>query len=175
MSTWEEFRTAEPQMAHDAERLWRGICALDRGVTFDRPVPETFPVAYLATTRPDGSPRVHPFCPVIAGGRLFAAIPPASPKGDDLRRDGRCAIHAMPGPDDAELAIRATAREVGADPTVRALVLRVVRRSSVSGMVATVSEHPLFELDLVQVDTAVWQHVGRAGTFAMRRRWRATR
>ena len=175
MSTWEEFRTAEPQMARDAERLWRGIVALDRGATLDRSVPETFPIAYLATTRPDGSPRLHPFCPVIAAGRLFAAIPPASPKGDDLRRDGRCAIHAMPGPDDAELAIRAIAREVGGDPAVRARVLGVVTRSSVTGMIATVSEHPLFEFDVVQVDTAVWQQVGEAGTYAVRSRWKGPR
>ncbi len=172
MSTWDEFCISAPKMAADAERLWTGIVALDRGASFDRPLPETFPIAYLATTRPDGSPRLHPFCPVIAGGRLFAAIPPASPKGDDLRRDGRCAVHAMPGPGDAELAIRAIAREVG-EPAVRALVAGVVTRSSVTGMIASVSEHPLFELEVVQVDTAVWHNVGQAGTYAVRSRWKA--
>jgi hypothetical protein len=160
-------------MAAAAERLWPGICALDRGATFVEAVPDTFAIAYLATTRPDGSPRVHPFCPVLAGGRLFAAVPPSSPKGDDLRRDGRCAIHAMPGPDDAELCLRAVAREVGTDPEVRALVAEVVGRSGVGGMVATVSSHPLFEFDLTQVDTAVWRNVGKAGTSASRWRWRA--
>lgn len=32
-------------------------------------------------------PRLHPFCPVLAGGRLLAAIPRSSPKGNDLRRE----------------------------------------------------------------------------------------
>jgi hypothetical protein len=160
-------------MAAAAERLWPGICALDRGAKFEEAVPETFPIAYLATTRPDGSPRVHPFCPILAGGRLFAAVPPSSPKGDDLRRDGRCAIHATPGRDDAELCIRAVAREVGTDPQARVIVTEVVGRSGVGGMIATASSHPLFEFDLTQVDTAVWRNVGEAGTFPERVRWRA--
>jgi hypothetical protein len=50
-------------------------------------------VAYLATIRKDGSPRVHPMTPIIAEGRLFVFMEPTSPKGHDLRRDGRYAIH----------------------------------------------------------------------------------
>lgn len=51
-------------------------------------------VAYLATVRKDGSPRVHPMTPIIGQGRLFVFMEPTSPKGHDLRRDGRYAIHA---------------------------------------------------------------------------------
>ncbi len=54
----------------------------------------------LATVRPDGGPRLHPFCPVIAEGGLFAFIVP-SPKRADLLRDGRYAIHAFP-PEDVD-------------------------------------------------------------------------
>ena len=50
-------------------------------------------VAYLATIRKDGSPRVHPMTPIIGQGRLFVFMEPTSPKGHDLRRDGRYAIH----------------------------------------------------------------------------------
>jgi hypothetical protein len=96
-----------------ASRLWPGVIALARGVSA-RPGAPSFAVAYLAAVRPDGAPRLHPFCPIIAGGRLFAAIPHSSPKGHDLLRDPRCVIHAMPGRDD-ELCIRATATEVTAD------------------------------------------------------------
>jgi hypothetical protein len=46
-----------------------------------------FPITFLATTRPDGSARLHLFCLVLAGGRLLAAIPRSSPKGNDLRRE----------------------------------------------------------------------------------------
>lgn len=51
-------------------------------------------VSYLATVRKDGSPRVHPVTPIIGEGRLFVFMEPTSPKGYDLRRDGRYALHA---------------------------------------------------------------------------------
>ena len=50
-------------------------------------------VAYLATVRKDGSPRVHPVTPIIGQGHLFVFMEPTSPKGHDLRRDGRYALH----------------------------------------------------------------------------------
>jgi hypothetical protein len=51
-------------------------------------------VAYLATVRQDGSPRVHPVTPIIGQGHLFLFMEPTSPKGYDLRRDGRYALHS---------------------------------------------------------------------------------
>ena len=50
-------------------------------------------VAYLATVRKDGSPRVHPMTPIIGQGHFFVFMEPTSPKGHDLQRDGRYAIH----------------------------------------------------------------------------------
>ncbi len=50
-------------------------------------------VAYLATVRNDGSPRVHPVTPIIGQGHLFVFMEPTSPKGHDLRRDGRYTMH----------------------------------------------------------------------------------
>jgi len=50
-------------------------------------------VAYLATIRKDGSPRVHPMTPIIGQGHVFVFMEPTSPKGHDLQRDGRYAIH----------------------------------------------------------------------------------
>ena len=50
-------------------------------------------VAYLATVRKDGSPRVHPFTPIIGEGHFFVFMEPTSPKGNDLQRDARFAIH----------------------------------------------------------------------------------
>ncbi|NJN19570.1 MAG: pyridoxamine 5'-phosphate oxidase [Oscillochloris sp.] len=50
-------------------------------------------VAYLATLRNDGAPRVHPVTPIIGQGHLFVFMEPTSPKGHDLQRDGRYAIH----------------------------------------------------------------------------------
>lgn len=50
-------------------------------------------IAYLATVRADGSPRVHPVSPFIGGGCLAIYMEPTSLKVADLRRDGRYALH----------------------------------------------------------------------------------
>jgi hypothetical protein len=52
-------------------------------------------VAYLATVRKDGSPRVHPVTPIVGSGSLYLFMEPTSPKGFDLRRDGRYALHSV--------------------------------------------------------------------------------
>ncbi len=49
-------------------------------------------VAYLATLREDGSPRVHPVTPII-DEQLFLFMEPTSPKGKDLQRDPRYSLH----------------------------------------------------------------------------------
>jgi hypothetical protein len=171
MATWAQFELEAPQLARVAAELWPGITALHRreDPADDEP---RFTIAYLATVRADGAPRLHPFCPMLAGGRLFAAIPRTSPKGGDLRREPRCVIHAMPGRDDDELCIRAVAVEV-TDAATRALVREIVGRSGVGGMIETVTNDPLFEFDLEQVDTARWLDIGQPGTRAVRERWRA--
>jgi hypothetical protein len=170
MSTWAEFEAAAPSMAAVAARLWPGITALNRGEIVASNAP-CFSIAYLATVRRDGGPRLHPFCPILAGDRLFAAIPGSSPKGWDLRRDPRCVIHAMPGVEDDELCIRAQARETSSSQT-RGDVLAVVSASGVRGMIGSVSREPLFEFDLDQVDVAPWLDIGQPGTRALRERWR---
>jgi hypothetical protein len=173
VAAWAQFESEAPDIAQIATLLWPGLFALAR----DEPVPETAPcfaISYLATVRRDASPRLHPFCPILARGRLFAAIPRSSPKGWDLRRDGRCVIHALPGSDDDEFCIRATAIEVTDDASTRSLVRDVVMRSGVGGMIESVSNDPLFEFDLEQVDVARWVDIGQPGTRAERRQWRAT-
>jgi hypothetical protein len=172
MATWAEFETEAPELAQAATGLWPGIVSLDRSGVLPEATP-CFAISYLATVRRDGAPRLHPFCPILAGGRLFAAIPRSSPKGWDLRRDPRCVIHALPGAEDDELCIRANAIEVTDDAT-RALVLEVVARSGVGGMIESVSNDPLFDFDLQQVDVARWLDIGEPGTRAERRRWPAT-
>lgn len=52
-------------------------------------------LAYLATVRPDGGLRIHPFCPVVTGGGIYGLIG-HSPKRADLSRNGQFAIHAFP-------------------------------------------------------------------------------
>jgi hypothetical protein len=173
VATWAEFERDAPEVADVATRLWPGPVALYR----DGPLPEGaswFAISYLGTVRRDGGPRVHPFCPILADRRLFAAIPRSSPKGWDLRRDPRCVIHALPGADDDELCIRAVAREVSSDNSLRASIGAAIARTEIGGMLESVAQDPLFEFDLRQVDVARWLDIGQPGTNAVRRQWRAT-
>lgn len=75
MKTWGEFAEAASELAAQGERRLQGR------------------VAYLATVQKDGGPRVHPVTPIIGGGHLFIFMEPTSPKGFDLRREGRYALH----------------------------------------------------------------------------------
>ena len=78
--SWGDFRRARPDLA-DA----------GRGLLYQFGVG----LAFLATVRRDGGPRVHPICPLVVDDRLLAFLVP-SPKCEDLRRDGRYALHAFP-------------------------------------------------------------------------------
>lgn len=80
MLTWGEFERAEPTLAQAGRALLYQF-----GVG----------LAFLATTRRDSGPRVHPMCPILHDGGMFAFIVP-SPKRDDLVRDGRFAMHCFP-------------------------------------------------------------------------------
>ncbi len=71
-------------------------------------------LAFLATIRADGGPRVHPICPILTASALFGMIIPG-PKLDDLRRDPRYALHSetFPPPDqDDGFYVAGTAIEV---------------------------------------------------------------
>jgi hypothetical protein len=84
-------------------------------------------VAYLATVRQDGSPRVHPVTPIIGQGHLFLFMEPTSPKGHDLRRDGRYALHSAvsdPNGTSGEFILTGSAEFVY-DPTRRSLASQV--------------------------------------------------
>ena len=54
-------------------------------------------LAYLATVRRDGAPRIHPVCVNIVDGGLYTLVGP-SPKRQDLLRDGRFALHSFSSP-----------------------------------------------------------------------------
>src|SRR5580704_10647175 len=86
MLTWSEFREARPDLAQAGRDLLYQV-----GVG----------LAFLATVRPDGGPRMHPCCPLITDDALVAFIIP-SPKQGDLRRDGRYALHSFPTADDED-------------------------------------------------------------------------
>src|SRR5262245_28431484 len=78
MLTWAEFADRQPVLAEASRAM---LYEFQIGLGF------------LATVRPDGGPRVHPICPLIADGGLYAFLVPG-PKLEDLRRDSRYALHS---------------------------------------------------------------------------------
>ena len=137
MATWAEFEASAPEMATEGRRL---IYQFGIGLGF------------LATVRKDGGPRLHPICPIVAEGGLFAFIIP-SPKERDLRRDGRYALHSYPpeGADD-EFYVTGTASEV-TDADLRARVDAAYQND-------VPPDHALFQLDIDRVLLATYRHLG---------------
>jgi hypothetical protein len=77
--SWRLFEEASPPLA--------GLC-------FER---LNRKIAYLATIKQDGSPRLHPVTPFIGNGMLFIFTEPSSPKIRDINRDGRYVMHCTVG------------------------------------------------------------------------------
>ncbi|MEY2570066.1 MAG: hypothetical protein QOE63_416, partial [Acidimicrobiaceae bacterium] len=116
------------------------------------------PLGFLATVRPDGGPRLHPFCPIIYDGHLWAYVLERSPKCRDLRRDPRFALHAMP-PEavDDELMIRGRATFVDAvSDALRGGIVAAAKPASVGA-----ETEVLFELHLDRVMLATYTHRGQ--------------
>lgn len=86
VATWGEFELAQPELAAGGRQL-----LYQHGVG----------LAFLATVRADGGPRLHPMCPLLDESRLYAFIVP-SPKQRDLLRNGRYAMHSFPRPDNED-------------------------------------------------------------------------
>jgi hypothetical protein len=108
MITWTEFSRQQPDLA-DAGR--RHFYQFGIGL------------AFLATVRSDGGPRVHPVCPVIGTAGLHLLIK-AGPKQQDLRRDPRYALHSETCPPprvDDGFAITGRASEVTDAAAIRAV------------------------------------------------------
>ena len=147
MATWAEFEAAAPEIA-----------ALGRTLL------EQHQMAYLATVRADGSPRVHPVSPQIIDGQLYVCTPRSSPKARDQIRDGRYVLHLLPGKDDAEFRIRGRARLLTEAGEVAAVCS--------AGPHYFRPEEYLFEYGIEEAATARWVNVGQPGTYAERQTWR---
>src|SRR5689334_15528311 len=120
-------------------------------------------VAYLATIRKDGSPRVHPITPIIGQGHLFVFMEPTSPKGHDLRRDPRYAIHCSVSDNSGasgEFIVSGQAHLVD-DPEQRSLAVQLASY-------APADRYILFEFDIESATSTVYQ----AGQ-PLRRHWKS--
>ena len=126
-----------------------------------------FGLAYLGTTRKDGSPRVNPVCPVIADGRVFVATAANSPKLEHLLRDGRYVLHLLPGKQEEEVWIRGVARH-STDPELRARVVEAA-----VGITRIQPEEWLFEYDIDEAGTTIWADFHMPDHRPVRKFWRA--
>jgi len=150
MVTWKEFATAEPDLAD-----------VGRSLLFQFNVG----LAFLATVRKDGAPRLHPVCPVLSNDRLFVLVTPNSPKRNDLLRDGRYALQSFPQPkpgsDEFYIAGRALMID---DPAAHAEILRDAKH------MASASE-TAFELSIDHVMHTRWEHVLTPQMRSVHRKW----
>jgi len=154
MVTWKEFAAAEPDLAETG-----------RSLLFQFKVG----LAFLATVRRDGAPRLHPVCPVLSDGRLFVLITPLSPKRADLLQDGRYALQSFPQPkpgsDEFFIVGRALLID---DPTARADILRDAAHMADASETA-------FELLIDRVMHTRWEHVLTPQMRSVHKKWRAAK
>ena len=128
MATWSDFATAAPEIAKLGEQR---LFQLGPGL------------AFLATVRADGGPRLHPVCVNIVEGGLFLLIV-RSPKRGDLLRDGRFALHSFPAPRNFDEFYLTGRAHQCTDP---GLVARIDAAQRERGAI-TVGDETAFELDI---------------------------
>ena len=144
--SWEGLEHAAPKLAKfGAQRFENGV-------------------AYIATVRRDGAPRVHPVTPIMGQGHLFVFMEPTSPKGDDLRRDGRYSLHSSvsdPNGTSGEFIVTGRAKLVD-DPSMRSV-------ASELASYAPADRYILFELGVQTALSTIYED-GRP----VRQHWHAT-
>ena len=148
MSTWAQFAAAASEQSEFGRRRLEG------------------PIAYLATVRRDGSPRVHPVTPFVAGERLIVYMEPTSPKASDLRREPRFALHC--GVEDnsggqGEFLITGRAAEI-TDPSIREEVFERARRLGYNPR----ERYVVFELRIEEAMSTTYE-----GDSPKRTRWKS--
>jgi Pyridoxamine 5'-phosphate oxidase len=152
--TWKELAAAAPELAGAGRAL---LAQFGVGL------------AFLATVRMDGAPRLHPVCPVLSDDRLFVLITLGSPKRHDLLRDGRYALQTFPQPraGSEEFYLAGVAHLVD-DAASRDAGLRDARQQADAAEV-------LFELAIDRAMHTRWENVLTPQMRSFQQTWRAPR
>jgi len=153
MVTWKEFAKADPGLAEaGSNHLFQYGVGL----------------AFLATVRGDGSPRLHPVCPVLSSARLYLLLRPRSPKRWDLERDGRYALQAFPQarPDSDEFYLSGTAHLVKDTKKCKAVLADAKHAASPD-------EIP-FELLIERAMRTIWEGFGTPEYHSIHTVWKPT-
>lgn len=149
MLTWQEFTDARPDMAQTGYDL---LYQFGIGL------------AFLATVRKDGGPRLHPVCPLIDHGHLLVFVVGTSPKRYDLMRDGRYALHTFPPTEtDDEFYCSGIAYPV-TDMAWRTSVAHQTKHH-------VQDDEVLFELRLARALTTTWENPRQPNTRPIYTKW----
>ena len=146
MARWTDLETEAPELAEAGRRL----------------LPE---VSFLATVSGGGRPRVHPFCPVITRGSLWAYVIEESPKRRDLDANGRFAIHALPGHEDEQFYLAGRAQRIERGGEADRAVLEVMPYEDAD------ERHLLYEFELERAMHTRWQNFQKPGMRPVHRIW----
>jgi hypothetical protein len=151
VATWGEFAAAAPELAATGERIFGA-----------------FTLAYIATVRADGGPRVHPVTITVHDGGLYAFLVQGTPKRRDLLRDRRFALHSFP------LFPEGTVESYVDDELVVRGVAVPVHDRELRKRVAAAHNDTVHAGDLlVRLDLERVQHKTRRGGRAVYTRWPA--
>ena len=156
MKPWNDFSAEEPNIAEIGKKL-----------LFQSR--EQVGLAFIATLRKDGAPRLHPISLVISKGHLYVMIPPPSPKCTDLIRDGRYALQAYPplhNQENEEFYIAGCANQIQ-DPKIRQSIIDDTK-------IVTDENEVLFELFLERVMYTKLVNRGTPDERPIHRKWRAS-
>ena len=135
VTTWSEFVAREPALA-----------AAGRAQLYQWDIG----LAFLATVRPDGGPRVHPVCPVINDDGLHILVT-SGPKQRDLLRDGRYSLHSETCPPprhDDGFSVTGTARRVDDRAARERFAATLVAERKDAILWPTFEQDVLFELSI---------------------------
>jgi nitroimidazol reductase NimA-like FMN-containing flavoprotein (pyridoxamine 5'-phosphate oxidase superfamily) len=109
-------------------------------------------LAFLATLRRDGSPRISGVEPMWVGAELYLGMMPDSRKVHDLHRDPRCCLHnASIDKDVTEGDVKITARAFEVDDLAVKEAIRDDVRERTGHDLGT--GFPVFRMDVVEIAT----------------------
>jgi hypothetical protein len=153
MVTWGQFAAQNQALADKGERL-----LFQFGVG----------LAFIATIRKDGAPRLHPLCPVRSGEGLYVLISPESPKKWDLLKDGRYALQTFPEArkDSDEYYLSGRAQPIN-DPGIKDAVVSDAKHFASR-------EEALFELLIERAMHTIWEGFGTPDFHPVHTKWSAS-
>ncbi len=152
--TWSTFESQAPDIAAAGRRLLGGG--------------DGQAIAYLATVRADGGPRVHPVMPVLSARGLYVFVVNLSWKYGDLLRDGRYALHTSAGESSGEeFYVTGAARELAGEE------VRQQIRDASDGRLGGHEFEVLFEFGIDRALHTKWENWGTASTWPTFAKWPA--